>query len=106
MGRLRTFTLRVLGCLMVLAMVALLSTDCSDNKKAVSALKISPASMVVPVVVAKATQRDMPVQVTAIGTVEAYSTVTVKTLVDGEIQRAFFTEGQDVSKGERLFSID
>ena len=62
--------------------------------------------MVVPVVVAKVTQRDMPVQVTAIGTVEAYSTVTVKSLVDGEIQKAYFREGQDVKKGDMLFSID
>ena len=62
--------------------------------------------MVVPVVVAKATQQDMPVQVTAIGNVEAYSTVTVKSLVDGEIQKAYFTEGQDVRKGDMLFSID
>ena len=106
MGRVHTFTLKLLGCFMVLSMAALLSTGCSDNNKAVSALKMSPASMVVPVVVAKATQRDMPVQVTAIGTVEAYSTVTAKSLVDGEIQKAYFTEGQDVKKGERLFSID
>ena len=62
--------------------------------------------MAVPVVAAKVSQRDMPVQVTAIGNVEAYSTVTIKSLVDGEIQQAYFREGQDVRKGERLFSID
>jgi membrane fusion protein, multidrug efflux system len=48
----------------------------------------------------------MPVQVNAIGNVQAYSTVTVKSLVDGEIQQTFFTEGQDVRKGDMLFSID
>ncbi len=62
--------------------------------------------MAVPVVAAQVSQRDMPVQVTAIGNVEAYSTVTIKSLVDGEIQQAYFREGQDVRKGERLFSID
>ena len=91
---------------MALSMVALLTTGCSDNKNAANAPRMSPASMVVPVVVAKATQRDMPVQVTAIGNVEAYSTVTVKSQVDGKIQKAYFTEGQDVKKGDMLFSID
>lgn len=90
---------------MALSMSALLFTSCSD-KNAASAPAPSPGSMVVPVVVAKASQRDMPVQVTAIGNVEAYSTVTVKSQVDGEIQKAYFTEGQDVKKGDMLFSID
>ncbi|HUZ46332.1 MAG TPA: efflux RND transporter periplasmic adaptor subunit [Terriglobia bacterium] len=60
----------------------------------------------VPVTVAKAVEKDVPVQVTAIGNVEAYSTVTIKSLVDGEIQRAYFTQGQDVKKGSLLFMID
>jgi membrane fusion protein, multidrug efflux system len=91
---------------MALSMVALFFTGCSDDKKAAGASPMSFANMVVPVVVAKATQRNVPVQVTAIGTVEAYSTVTVQTLVDGEIQKVYFTQGQDVKKGDMLFSID
>ena len=105
MGKVRQSRFFILGCFMVLSMGALFLTGCSD-KNAASAPQMSPASMVVPVMVAKVTQRDMPVQVTAIGTVEAYSTVTVKSLVDGEIQKAYFTEGQDVKKGDMLFSID
>jgi membrane fusion protein, multidrug efflux system len=62
--------------------------------------------MAVPVVVGKVSRQNVPVQVTAIGNAEAYSTVTVETLVDGEIQKAYFTEGQDVKKGDMLFSID
>jgi multidrug efflux system membrane fusion protein len=62
--------------------------------------------MAVPVTVAPATQRDVPVQVKAIGNVEAYSTVQVKSMVGGEIVRAGFTEGQDVRKGQLLFAID
>jgi membrane fusion protein, multidrug efflux system len=60
----------------------------------------------VPVSVAEAAERNVPVQVTAIGNVEAYSTVTIKSLVDGEIQKAYFTQGQDVRKGDHLFTID
>jgi multidrug efflux system membrane fusion protein len=90
---------------MALSMAALTLTSCSD-KQAASAPGPSPAAMAVPVVVAKASVRDMPVQVTAIGNVQAYSTVTVKSQVDGKIQKAYFTEGQDVKKGDMLFSID
>ncbi len=97
--------LKLTGCVMVLLMVALFFAGCSDKKTA-GTPSASMAAMVVPVVVGKATQQDMPVQVTAIGNVEAYSTVTVKSLVDGEIQKTYFTEGQDVRKGGMLFSID
>ena len=105
MGKVRTSTLKFMGLLMGLSMVALLFAGCSD-KKAASAPPMSLRDMQVPVEVAKATQRNMPVQVTAIGNVQAYSTVTVKSLVEGEIQKAYFTEGQDVKQGDMLFSID
>ena len=106
LGEVRLSTKKIIGLTMVLSVVALIFSGCSEKKPATAA---SPSSMVaaaVPVVAAKAVQRDMPVQVTAIGNVEAYSTVTVKSLVDGEIQQAYFTEGQDVRKGDLLFSID
>lgn len=62
--------------------------------------------MPVPVVVATSTQETVPVEVRAIGNVEAYSTVTVKSQVDGEIDQVHFTEGQDVKAGDLLFTID
>jgi membrane fusion protein, multidrug efflux system len=85
---------------------ALVLTGCTNNKKTASAPPPSAMSQEVPVVVAEAYEKNMPVQVTAIGNVEAYSTVTIKSLVDGEIQRAYFTQGQDVKKGDLLFTID
>lgn len=62
--------------------------------------------MSVPVTVATATSKSMPVQITAIGTVEAYSTVMIKSQVNGQIVGMHFTEGQDVKKGDLLFTID
>jgi multidrug efflux system membrane fusion protein len=60
----------------------------------------------VPVLVAKVQTNDVPVQVTAIGTVEAYSTVSVKSLVAGELDQVNFSEGQEVKKDFLLFTID
>ena len=62
--------------------------------------------MAVPVEVAPVVQKTVPVQLRIIGNVQAYSTVTLKSRVPGQIMRAYFTEGQDVTKGELLFMID
>jgi multidrug efflux system membrane fusion protein len=59
-----------------------------------------------PVLVAMATQRDVPIQVQAVGTVEAYETISVKSLVTGELTEMYFKEGDYVHKGDKLFSID
>jgi membrane fusion protein, multidrug efflux system len=65
-----------------------------------------PPKPVVPVAVAAAVLKDVPVQLNAIGTVEAFSTVIVKVQVNGELTRVYFKEGQEVRKGELLFTID
>ncbi len=60
----------------------------------------------VPVKVATAIQKDVPVELRAIGNVEAYSAVSIKALVSGELAKVNFTEGQDVKKGDLLMDID
>ncbi len=60
----------------------------------------------VPVLAAAAVQKDVPVQLGAIGTAEAYSSVIVKTMVNGQIEKVGFREGQDVRKGDLIFVID
>jgi multidrug efflux system membrane fusion protein len=60
----------------------------------------------VPVRVARVERKDVPVQLTAIGNVEAYSVVEVKPQVNGELSKVYFTEGENVKKGELLFLID
>src|SRR5262249_43999323 len=47
-----------------------------------------------------------PIEIETVGNVEAYSTVTVKAQVGGELTTVDFTEGADVRKGDRLFVID
>ncbi len=60
----------------------------------------------VPVKVATAVQKDVPSELRAIGNVEAYSAVSIKALVSGELAKVNFKEGQDVKKGDLLMDID
>jgi membrane fusion protein, multidrug efflux system len=60
----------------------------------------------VPVVVATVEQREVPVQLQAIGNVRPKATVAVKARVTGQIAEVFFQEGQDVKKGDVLAKID
>lgn len=66
----------------------------------------SPPRPPVPVTAGTVIQKTVPVQISAIGNVEAYSTVSVKSQVGGELIKVHFREGQDVRKGEILFAID
>jgi multidrug efflux system membrane fusion protein len=60
----------------------------------------------VPVTVVAAVQKTMPVQLEAVGTVEPYSTVSVRSQVTGAITKVHFKEGDDVKEGAILFTVD
>jgi len=61
---------------------------------------------VVPVIVTQVEQKTVPYQIHAIGTVESYSTVSVKARVDGRLDEVHFKQGDEVKQGELLFTID
>jgi multidrug efflux system membrane fusion protein len=87
------------------AVVFTLTAACSGGN-AESKQAQPPKRPAVPVAVATVESKEMPVQIQAIGTVEAYSVVSVKAQVGGELVHAHVKEGQDVRKGDLLFSID
>ncbi len=60
----------------------------------------------VPVLTAQVEQKSMPVTLPAVGTVEAISSVEVRAQVTGQLSAIHFAEGQDVRKGQPLFSLD
>ncbi|MGH9691594.1 MAG: efflux RND transporter periplasmic adaptor subunit [Candidatus Acidiferrales bacterium] len=62
--------------------------------------------MAVPVTVAKAVQKTIPIDLSAIGSGEAYSTVSIKSQVNAELEQVHFTQGDFVTKGQLLFSLD
>jgi multidrug efflux system membrane fusion protein len=60
----------------------------------------------VPVAVAKAERRDLPIVLTGLGSIEAFNTVTIKSRIDGQLVQVAFREGQQVKKGDLLAVID
>jgi multidrug efflux system membrane fusion protein len=60
----------------------------------------------VPVVTTKVVERDVPVDLAAIGNVEAFTTISVRSQVTGQLQEVLFQEGAFVKKGQPLFKID
>jgi multidrug efflux system membrane fusion protein len=81
-------------------LVILLTVSCSTSKEK------PKAKPLIPVKVAQALQKNVPVQVKGIGTIEPFSTVAIKAQVTGQISRIQVAEGSDVREGELLVSID
>lgn len=83
-----------------LASFYLLASGCAKQQAAPP--NRPPAS----VTVGKVTQKTMPVELVAVGNVEAISTVSIRAQVAGEVQKVHFKEGDFVTKGQVLFTID
>ena len=66
----------------------------------------APAPAAVPVAASAAVRKDMPLKVGVIGSVEAYSTVTVRAQITGELTAVKFEQGDDVQEGQELFTLD
>jgi multidrug efflux system membrane fusion protein len=92
------FAGKLMLCAAVFALMLL--PACSSEKEKP---KPKPA---VPVKVAVAVQKTVPVGIRVIGNVEAYSTVSIKAQINGMLDKVHFSEGQDVKKGQLLFTID
>lgn len=60
----------------------------------------------IPVTAASTARQDVPTLLRNIGAVQAYQSVLVRARVDGTLDRYFFTEGQDVKRGDKLAQID
>ena len=95
---------KALRALVLVALAVPWTTACSDRATGTPSRKAGPPA--VPVTVAPAVQKDVPVQVTAVGTVQAYTTVSVKSQIAGQITAVHFNEGQIVQKGDALYTID
>ncbi len=86
--------------LIITFLIISFASACSDSRAKPSSQRVVPVKM------GDVIQQNVPLQVNAIGNVEAYNTVSVKALVGGEIIDVHFREGQDVRQGDLLFQID
>src|SRR5262245_30646554 len=84
-----------------LGIAALLLAGCSAPRA-----QTAGAPPAVPVSVATVTQESLPVEIRAIGAVEASETVQIKAQVAGELIGVRFVEGAEVHKGDLLLEID
>jgi len=78
----------------------------SAEKAADGTAAKNAADRPVPVLVAAVQQRDVPIYLEGLGSVVAYKTVNVHTLVDGRLMRVAFKEGQAVKRGDLLAEVD
>ncbi len=65
-----------------------------------------PVAAGVPVTGGTVTPADVPVFLQAIGSVQAFNMITIRSRVDGQIMKVDFTEGQEVKAGDPLVQID
>src|SRR5262245_59403555 len=102
-----SYLIRSLMCFsMVLAPASFLLTACPLSKAEQATSGSGARSEGVPVVTGVVTQKDVPLELRAIGTVEAFSVVALKAQVGGKLRKAHSTAGQFVNKGDTLFTID
>ena len=88
------------------AVAALLAAGCSKASSPVQAARASADDNAVLVTVAPVVQKAMPLEIRVIGTAEAESTVAVHAQITGAITSVNFKEGDDVSEGQVLFTLD
>ncbi len=92
------FIINILRWVTFSLFIGSLVCGCSKTEK--------PPPPPVPVIVASAVEKTIPLQINAIGNVEPYQTISVKSQITGEITKVNFKEGQDVGKGYLLFELD
>ena len=92
---------KMIWCLLLFITLALCVHGCSPSPN-----KQRPADRGVPVMVAAAIQKSVPVQMDAMGFVKALQTISLKSQITAQIQEVLFREGQEVKKGDPLFELD
>jgi multidrug efflux system membrane fusion protein len=80
-------------------LLSALCLACGSEKKARTEDKV-------PVTVAVAEQKDVPIEIKAIGSVQPMATVAIRAQITGQLNQVSFREGDDVQRGQLLFTID
>ncbi len=78
----------------------------APKEGAAASPQVDPQVQTTLVSVTAAKSADYPIYIDSLGQVQAYNTVTVRTRVDGQVEKIAFTEGQTVRAGDLLAQID
>jgi membrane fusion protein, multidrug efflux system len=106
MSRVRKFLL-FLPLISVMLLGACTGGDAPAHGSTTSGEVARPQSTTaMPVVVGQAERTTVPIELTAIGTGQAYQTVSVESQVDGIVKDVHYRQGQFVSKGDLLVTLD
>ena len=92
------------------SMFAFLATGCNRDQTTAAAAPSAGGrgggGGAVPVTITQVVEKPMPLEIGVIGTVEAYSNVAVRSQITGQLTAVNFKEGDDVRKGQVLFTLD
>ena len=93
----------ILPCVLLTG-TALAAGACAKSEAQPQQQAAGPAAQ--PVTVGPVLRKDMPLDASVVGTVEAYSTVSVRAQITGELTAVRFQQGDDVAEGQELFTLD
>ena len=98
--------LRALGAIVMLVVTGAAGLAWHMMRDQTAAAATTAGDPAVPVVADAVLSQDVPIYLTGIGAVQAFNTVTIRSRVDGQLDKVAFTEGQDVKAGDLLAQID
>ena len=75
-------------------------SSCHGKKPAI------PSTPVYPIQITEAATRDVPIFIEALGHVDSITSINIFSRVEGELTGIYFKQGQEVKKGDLLFTID
>src|SRR6202023_4048787 len=94
------------GAVLALTAVAAMPRVAGNSAPAAETPPPPPTGPGVPVTAGAVAAADVPGFLNALGTVQAYNMVTIRSRVDGQIVKVAFNEGQDVKAGSPIIEID
>ncbi|RFC50959.1 MAG: membrane fusion protein, multidrug efflux system [Verrucomicrobia bacterium] len=97
--------MKALKILTISAVVLVVACGCSEQPGAGAGVGKGGGGMPVPVTVALVETKDVPLEVRTFGNVEPVASIGIKAQVGGELIGVSFEEGQEVKRGDLLFSI-
>ncbi len=97
---------KALDLVIVALSLLFLFSGCSEQQGIKGKGGAQTKKQAVPVAIGLSGHKNVPIELKAIGTVEAYATVAVKSQITGVVQSVHFKEGDEVKQGDPLFTID